>query len=171
MSKESYIRGFCKAAEAHGIDPQALAKFAAGEFAGAVPTPGAVVVGKDNIPKVFPDTPDHPGVLFWARDTNSRDADYAKVKNDMIGKNPSDIAALEMGVTDPKYWAAHTTAVDRVTAPWRKAVKRYKELFPAAKDRLPNLPEALRDAMIRNYHNEMASLTGTPTRVSAPVKK
>lgn len=28
MSKESYIRGFCKAAEAHGVDPQALAKFA-----------------------------------------------------------------------------------------------------------------------------------------------
>ena len=29
MSKESYIRGFCKAAEAAGVDPNALAKFAA----------------------------------------------------------------------------------------------------------------------------------------------
>ena len=29
MSKESYIRGFCKAAEAHGVDPQSLAKYAA----------------------------------------------------------------------------------------------------------------------------------------------
>ena len=29
MSKESYIRGFCKAAEAHGVDPVRLAKFAA----------------------------------------------------------------------------------------------------------------------------------------------
>ena len=29
MSKESYIRGFCKAAEAKGVDPKALAKFAA----------------------------------------------------------------------------------------------------------------------------------------------
>lgn len=28
MSKESYIRGFCKAAEAAGVDPVALAKFA-----------------------------------------------------------------------------------------------------------------------------------------------
>ena len=28
MSKESYIRGFCKAAEAHGVDPQGLAKLA-----------------------------------------------------------------------------------------------------------------------------------------------
>ena len=28
MSKESYIRGFCKAAEAHGVDRQALAKLA-----------------------------------------------------------------------------------------------------------------------------------------------
>jgi len=28
MSKESYVRGFCKAAEAAGADPQALAKFA-----------------------------------------------------------------------------------------------------------------------------------------------
>lgn len=29
MSKESYARGFCKVAEAHGIDPVALAKYAA----------------------------------------------------------------------------------------------------------------------------------------------
>ena len=28
MSKESYIRGFCKAAETAGVDPKALAKFA-----------------------------------------------------------------------------------------------------------------------------------------------
>jgi len=28
MSKESYIRGFCKAAEAAGVDPSALAKYA-----------------------------------------------------------------------------------------------------------------------------------------------
>ena len=28
MSKESYARGFCKAAEAAGVDPEVLAKFA-----------------------------------------------------------------------------------------------------------------------------------------------
>ena len=28
MSKESYIRGFCKAADASGVDPVALAKYA-----------------------------------------------------------------------------------------------------------------------------------------------
>ena len=28
MSKESYARGFCKAAQAHGVDPVALMKFA-----------------------------------------------------------------------------------------------------------------------------------------------
>ena len=28
MSKESYVRGFCKAAEAAGVDPVALAKYA-----------------------------------------------------------------------------------------------------------------------------------------------
>ena len=28
MSRESYARGFCKAAEAAGVDPQALAKYA-----------------------------------------------------------------------------------------------------------------------------------------------
>ena len=171
MSKESYIRGFCKAADAHGVDPQALAKFAAGEFAGAVPTQGAVVVGKDNIPKVCPDIPYFPGTLFLAKDKNSEAAHYAKVDNDVIGELPNNIAALEMGATDPKYWAAHTTAVDRVTAPWRKAVKSYRKLYPYSTGSFPVLPEALRDAMIRNYHNEMASLTGTPTRVSAPVKK
>jgi len=31
MSKGSYIRGFCKAASAAGVDPRALAKYAAGE--------------------------------------------------------------------------------------------------------------------------------------------
>lgn len=36
MSKESYIRGFCKAAEAAGVDPQALAKYATGAT-GATP--------------------------------------------------------------------------------------------------------------------------------------
>ena len=29
MRRESYARGFCKAAEAAGVDPQALAKYAA----------------------------------------------------------------------------------------------------------------------------------------------
>ena len=29
MSRESYARGFCKAAEVAGVDPQALAKYAA----------------------------------------------------------------------------------------------------------------------------------------------
>lgn len=29
MSKESYLRGFCKTAEAHGVDPTVLAQFAA----------------------------------------------------------------------------------------------------------------------------------------------
>lgn len=28
MSKESYVKGFCKAAEAAGVDPHALAKYA-----------------------------------------------------------------------------------------------------------------------------------------------
>jgi hypothetical protein len=31
MSKESYIRGFCKVAEAAGVDPKALARFAEGK--------------------------------------------------------------------------------------------------------------------------------------------
>lgn len=37
MSKESYIRGFCKCAAAHGVDPQALAKFAMQKEAGPRP--------------------------------------------------------------------------------------------------------------------------------------
>lgn len=34
MSKESYMRGFCKVAEANGVDPQALAKYAQDTAAG-----------------------------------------------------------------------------------------------------------------------------------------
>lgn len=45
MSKESYIRGFCKCAAAHGVDPQALAKLAystpASEFVSSI-VPGIV---------------------------------------------------------------------------------------------------------------------------------
>ena len=40
MSKESYARGFCKAAEAAGIDPKALAKFAQSGPAGTGPLKG-----------------------------------------------------------------------------------------------------------------------------------
>jgi hypothetical protein len=36
MSKETYMRGFCKAAAAHGVDPEKLAKFAQYENLGAL---------------------------------------------------------------------------------------------------------------------------------------
>lgn len=39
MSKESYARGFCKAAEAAGIDPVALAKYASANTAVTTKTP------------------------------------------------------------------------------------------------------------------------------------
>ena len=51
MSKESYARGFCKVAEAHGIDPMQLAKHAA-EMNGA----------KDQ--KTKPATPDSKTLAF-----------------------------------------------------------------------------------------------------------
>lgn len=40
MSKESYARGFCKAAEAHGIDPVGLIKYAQSGPAGVGPLKG-----------------------------------------------------------------------------------------------------------------------------------
>lgn len=40
MSRESYARGFCKAAEAAGVDPKALAKFAANSTAVVHPPKG-----------------------------------------------------------------------------------------------------------------------------------
>jgi len=44
MSKESYIRGFCKAAEAAGVDPVFLAKFAqTPPIKGPLETPGPTV--------------------------------------------------------------------------------------------------------------------------------
>lgn len=44
MSKESFARGFCKVAEAHGVDPQALAKFAqTPPIKGPLETPGPTV--------------------------------------------------------------------------------------------------------------------------------
>ena len=39
MSKESYARGFCKAAEAAGVDPVALAKYAQSIVFGGGPVP------------------------------------------------------------------------------------------------------------------------------------
>ena len=45
MSKESYVRGFCKTAEAAGVDPQALAKFAAVNFDEKVFDPSKFVSG------------------------------------------------------------------------------------------------------------------------------
>lgn len=155
-----YAEGFCKAAELAGVDPRALMKAAAGEYAGAVPTQGAKAVGKSDIPLVHPVYPRNDLVLMGS-DSPAFNSDMARSIADThrdISADPETVAALETGATDPRYWSAHTTAVDRVTAPWRKATAAG----------VTSMPRSIRDAIVRNYHNEMASLTGTPQRVSIP---
>ena len=55
MSRESYIRGFCKAAEAAGVDPRALAKFTKSASWGDIVNAGygAMCMGSPCAPRLF----------------------------------------------------------------------------------------------------------------------
>ena len=96
MSKESYVRGFCKAAEEHGVDPVQLAKFA---------TTGAVT---NTVPEkiTYPPTNTQPTLLDHIRIKDEIPAnmntpggkEYAKTLYDSLGTvNPALRSTLSKG--------------------------------------------------------------------------
>lgn len=180
MSKESYIRGFCKAAEAHGVDPQALAKLASGEeprynTGGWAPS----VARGENVrrPPIF-----RNGRLFSYQPREG--FSYGHIQDFYDGEtNPAIMDLIKSMHPSSEWWKAHNESLkeaDRVRS------RAMGELVPAENNFINRIRYAFTgkhpqkrffssdetaDLAGKAYHSSMMSLTGTPTRVSAPVKK
>ena len=160
MSKESYIRGFCKSAEAHGVDPKALAKFAQqyktegyapkmipGAFGSRVDIPFLGDVSDKVLDKSLP-------TLRLLASGGERSPDAFT--------SPNFKARMAL---DPKFknWVdAHTNAAQKAVAPL-KGIN-----YPSNAD----IPSDIGDMLAKIYHDEMKRTTSAPpVQVSAPAKK
>ena len=167
MSKESYIRGFCKAAESHGVNPVQLAKYAASNNSSAASGPKYKTEGYTpkfsdarnpiNIPKVFHDGT--VGANRW-----SEGWDIARPIELEVGL-PNTPAERVRQIINPKHLAwlqAHTNALQRATAPLRAVG------FPSTEQ----VPDDIQRAIEDMYHGTMYSTTSAvPAKVISPVKK
>lgn len=154
MSKESYARGFCKAAEAAGIDPVALAKYAQHyNTEGWAPEPSQIKPSS--------------GILGQTANGSSL-SDAAKPDMSSIIETarpwPPDKNEILMRTLDPrrKAWnIATTNAAEKVLATLMRAgFKEGDKIQPQAMKFLEKI-----------YHDSMSKSTGGVSRVSAPAKK
>jgi len=189
MSKESYVRGFVKAAEAAGVDPVALAKYAqefktngwAPPVVSSVGTKYAPIYGYDDDPPEG--TKPQKGVDLYERAEAIKTPEDIEsslgILNGVGAEGELTPIIRARAALDPRYAAwlkAHTKATDNLA----------KKVFPhlIGKDgkpikisppgnttysqlRVPGLTEA----MAKAYHDSMANSTGGVGRVSAPVAK
>lgn len=115
MSKQSYIRGFCKAAEAHGVDPQALAKFAHQKIAGKIsPTRQQVIDVARDAAKIVAEKNPH-GVI----DTLDAFNDKTKI--------PAQLGATALGNYMKPFWNPEAGALN---AAGTNIVNRFRKVFP-----------------------------------------
>ena len=166
MSKESYARGFCKAAEAAGVNPEALAKFAQQyKTDGYAPREARFAPVKGEIPAYN----SRGSYLYDWRIHNPEDAGknnpiYHLVRELALARDPVRQEQLRQKVF-PKHKAwvdAHTNAVSRALAP-------FDEVDYKLEDRVPG---DILDAINKIYHDEMKRTTSAPpVQISAPVKK
>ena len=169
MSKESYIRGFCKAAEAAGVDPVALAKFAQDyKTNGYVPSsikPGRMGDSDIDIPLIS--TLLGETNISAHRNSNPHVMAYPSE----LGKVKYDMSELALRLADPRHGAwfdAHTNALRKATQPLRDAGFGSADLS----DWRDSMKEPLKDAITKLYHDEMKRTTSAPpVQVTAPVKK
>lgn len=164
MSKESFARGFCKIAEAHGIDPVALAKFAQQyKTDGWAPAP-VRRIGGDDIPGYAP---------------MARSHDVLVGNNAWAASNPTSIQQALANIVDSV--SKPTEAYEDLSHARAQVDPRYRNWLSAHKKALfdaidesgiPHLrkPDTI-DTAKKVYHRSMLDSTGTPARVSAPIKK
>lgn len=194
MSKESYIRGFCKAAEAAGVDPQALAKCAAGWLdrlssmfskSTAGKTTDNSAISKKNFntggwaPEGTPG-PESGRIPFIPVNTLVPDkSSRGKVSTYIADNfsNPekasdspsfneylSDISKLK--ALSPRYDAFFNAHGESV----RDVANRMHELFGSTfGGDLGQIKEPWATELAKLYHDKMLSRTGTVSRVSAPI--
>ena len=130
MSKESYIRGFSKAAEAAGIDPKALAKYAQQYKTDGWAPDG---VSTNGVPYIFP-------AAFTPRNSGHKHK-YGKIESaaDLSDAliNPREPYFEAMRTLDPRlnaWWGAHTNSVrgvaDMVLPHFRDHLDRLRKAHP-----------------------------------------
>lgn len=176
MSKESYVRGFCKAAETVGIDPVELAKFAAetkeeaNEEQPKYKTDGYAPrlvsrLGRKS-PIVY--APGFgPGLLDNAYTYGDSDFSQAEEARFSPTRDPDHPGNLPPEVFEGKgvdrymnWLKAHQLARQEVA----DAAKPYEGNKSVYRDkRMPDLGKV--------YHDSMLKSTGGVSRVSAPAKK
>lgn len=176
MSRESYIRGFCKVAEAHGVDPVQLAKYAATNDVGAVSGPkyktdGYVPPLDDNAtPAPFSDSSyrgDWIDIPYLYNTTVGRKSPPWRMLLEAGGHHYPEVSPdheLHADL-DPRFanWiAAHTNA----SAKARASLDRVD--YPRRKD----IPKDLGKMIADIYHDEMKRTTSAPpAQASVPVPK
>ena len=166
MSKESYARGFCKVAAAAGVDPVALAKYAQQyKTDGWAPAPvrriGKAIPLYDPIARNYDVVVGNGACPAWSP-TRIQQALTSVIGSDKKPSDKYEDLSPERANVDPRY------------RNWLSAHK--KALFDAidesgivSTDKSED-PKLL-DIAKKVYHQSMLDSTGTPERVTAPIKK
>lgn len=178
MSKESYARGFCKAAAAAGVDPKVLFKFAQ-EFKTNGWAPQVVTsIGKNRAPSYSYDDEGtgRGGSIQLIEKAEPIEAanevqNALDLANEIYDGENRIVAVNPRAAIDPRYAAwlnAHKKALGNISekiSPFFHSTSKDVQFSR----RTPN--PSLADSIARAYHDSMAKSTGAVSRVSAPVKK
>ena len=132
MSKESYVRGFCKAAEAAGVDPSVLLKYAQGKVTGGRAPDGTASAESGKIPYLG-----STGSMYTV--------DTGDVLQDAAGSGPV-IDALRKVPWFKAWHDAHTNSIEKISPPNRYGV----------------LSDTALKILGERYHQLMKQQTNTP---------
>ena len=165
MSKESYARGFVKAAAAAGVDPTELAKFAQQyKTDGYVPS-----LNPDSAPATYP-SKDHENWIDIPYIYSSSFGSKTPPLGNLLavggsydsGAYPERRLRAELDQRLANWIAAHTNASAKARAPLARAN------YPMNR----KIPKDIGDMIAKIYHDEMKRTTSAPpVQVSAPEKK
>ena len=165
MSKESYARGFCKAAAAAGVDPVALAKYAQQYKTDGYAPRRVARLGRKSPIAYAPGL--GPGLLDYAYTYGDSDFSQAEDARFLPNLDPDHPSKLNPEIFEGKgvdrymnWLKAHQLARQEVA----DAAKPYEGNKSVYRDmRMPDLGKI--------YHDSMSKSTGGVSRVSEPAKK
>ena len=165
MSKESYARGFFKAAEAAGVDPVALAKYAQQYKTDGYAPRRVARLGRKSPIAYAPGL--GPGLLDYAYTYGDSDFSQAEDARFLPNLDPDHPSKLNPEIFEGKgvdrymnWLKAHQLARQEVA----DAAKPYEGNKSVYRDmRMPDLGKI--------YHDSMSKSTGGVSRVSEPAKK
>lgn len=145
MSKESYVRGFCKAAEAAGVDPVALAKY-------------AQQYKTDGYAPRWQEWSKMPFINFTPKNTWDISTRFMPDPN----KDPQERLKRVLTPQREAWFNANSNALSKINALMSKAK------FPSELDFDTDTVSMLS----KIYHDEMKRTTSAPpAKVTSPLKK